>query len=163
MKLETFKAAYFDLLDETFEHVHGIYLDKGTSLLETLSGVSAEVASRAVSKNGTTIAAHVKHVEFYLTVLEQALSGKDPGKVDWNEIWRTTRGVSESEWQALVGKLKETYRRLLGKLKSIETWDEEHEIWDPLAIVTHTAYHLGAIRQALRVVGESGAGNEAVG
>ncbi len=28
----------FDVLDETFEHHRGIYLDKGTSLLETLRG-----------------------------------------------------------------------------------------------------------------------------
>ncbi len=36
------------LLDETFENHHGIYLDKGTSLFETLDGIRADEASRPV-------------------------------------------------------------------------------------------------------------------
>ena len=34
-----FNRALLLLLDETFESVHGLYLDKGTSLFETLAGV----------------------------------------------------------------------------------------------------------------------------
>lgn len=34
-------------------------------------------------------------------------------------------------------------------LKGVENWDEENAIAGVLGIAAHTAYHLGAIRQAL--------------
>jgi hypothetical protein len=39
--VEGFTKELFEILDETFEHVHGIYLDKGTSLFETLETITA--------------------------------------------------------------------------------------------------------------------------
>lgn len=152
MKPETFTTPLFDLLDETFEHVHGYYLDKGTSLLETLATVSASEASRGVSPTGATIAAHVTHVEFYLTVLEEVLQGRDPEKVDWSLIWRNTREVSAAEWDALRKRLHETYARVVGLARSFDTWEGKGQVSGALAVVVHSAYHLGAIRQALRAV-----------
>ena len=40
IELERFKNELLECLDETFERHHGIYLDKGTSLFETLVGLS---------------------------------------------------------------------------------------------------------------------------
>ena len=56
-------------LTETFESVFGIYLDKGASLFETLAQISAAQASQPM-RNCATIAAHVAHTTYYLTVLE---------------------------------------------------------------------------------------------
>ena len=36
-KLEKIKNELLETLDETFERHHGIYIDKGTSLFETLA------------------------------------------------------------------------------------------------------------------------------
>src|SRR5690349_24260351 len=58
-------------LEETFSEVHGIYLDKGTTLFETLEGISADEASQRISSNTATIAAQVEHVRFYLDVLDK--------------------------------------------------------------------------------------------
>ena len=58
------------LLDETFDNVHGAYLDKGTSLFETLATISAAEASAPVGGRCATLAAQVKHMAFYLDVLE---------------------------------------------------------------------------------------------
>lgn len=68
--VKRFKKALFACLDETFSNVRGIYLDKGTTLFETLEGVSAEEASRAISTHSATIAAQVEHIRFYLDVLD---------------------------------------------------------------------------------------------
>ncbi|MEJ5247204.1 MAG: hypothetical protein WHS90_05515 [Caldilinea sp.] len=38
-------AALYGLLDETFDNVRGCFLDRGTSLFETLAAISAEKAS----------------------------------------------------------------------------------------------------------------------
>jgi len=150
MKSDTFATAFFELLDETFEHVQGNYLDKGTSLFETLATVSAADASRSVSATAASVAAHARHVEFYLTVLEEVLQGKTPGKVDWNEIWRTTRVVSPAEWDGIRSRLRETYARIVTLTKGFDTWEGEGQVSGALAILVHTAFHLGAIRQVLR-------------
>ena len=39
---QLFIQAFHALLRETFEEVNGIYLDRGTSLFETLETISAE-------------------------------------------------------------------------------------------------------------------------
>ncbi len=63
---DLFVETVLELLDETFDNVHGIYLDKGTSLFETLATVSAEEASRPVSSRCASLSAQVAHVAFYL-------------------------------------------------------------------------------------------------
>jgi hypothetical protein len=148
-ELQRTTAEIFNLLEETFERVHGIYLDKGTSLFETLDTISAEEASVPISDRSASIAAHVKHIRFYLGVLQDHMRKREVGTVDWKEIWRTTKAVTPAEWEDLKRDLRAEYASVLGLLRSFERWDGEEEISGSLAIVVHTAYHLGAIRQAL--------------
>ena len=136
------------LLDETFEQVHGIYLDRGTSLFETLETISAEEASRPVSATCASIAAQVEHVRFYLEVLGRYARGEAVGKVDWQASWRLTT-VTPEEWDALKGRLRDTHRDILAVVGDAWTWEDENAIGGSMAIVAHTAYHLGEIRQAL--------------
>ena len=146
---ERFTEALFEMLDETFEQVHGVYLDGGTSLFETLAGVSAEMASRPVSASCASLAAQVEHVRFYLEVLERSITNQPVGEVDWGEIWRTVRAVTPDEWALSQRRLKETYDRVTTILRGQHTWEGENEIGGAMAILVHTAYHLGEIRQAL--------------
>jgi len=146
--LELFTGELFPLLEETFERVHGIYLDKGTSLFETLDTITAEEASRPVSARCASIAGQVEHVRFYLQVLQEYMQQKAFGKVDWAASWYL-KTVTPEEWEALKQRLKLTYQGLTALVKSLETWQGENELGGALAIVVHTAYHLGEIRQAL--------------
>ena len=148
---ERFAREIAVLLDETFESVHGIFLDKNTSLRETLAQITAERASRAVSARGTSIAAHVAHLTFYLDLLERGLHGEVLEKVDWEETWRTTQ-VTTKAWTQMQADVEETYRRVVATLDTPATWDGEDAVGDALAILAHTAYHLGAIRQMLLVI-----------
>jgi hypothetical protein len=147
-----FAAELLALLDETFEHVHGYYLDKGTSLFETLEDVSAAEASRPISAKCACLAAQVAHVNFYLEVLERYIVTNENVRVDWQEIWRTVKAVTPEEWAVSKQKLKETYQRLLTLIRNFDHWDSEHAMGGAMALVTHTAYHLGEIRQALGVI-----------
>jgi hypothetical protein len=142
----------FDVLDEAFVTHHGIFLDEGTSLFETLETITAEEASIPVGGNCATLAAQVAHVNFYLEVLEDYILKKDRGKVDWGDIWRRVNQVSPEEWTAYQEQLKETYRRFISMLQSVEDWSDERPFGGALAIAVHTAYHLGEIRQAMCVV-----------
>ena len=148
---ERFTTVLFYLLDETFKSHHGIYLDKGTSLFETLAGIDAAQASIPVGGKCASLAAQVAHVTFYLEVLERYILAQDAGKVDWGEIWRTIEAVTPEEWRRLQEQLKGTYQRVLDMLHS-QDWEGETPIGGALAIVVHTAYHLGEIRQALCIL-----------
>lgn len=147
-----FTTELFDLLTETFERVGGMYLDRGTSLFETLATISAAEASIPVGGQCATLAAQVEHVRFYLDVLEQVLTGHEIGKVDWGEIWRTVGAVTPAEWQASQERLVATYQRVRTTMEGIENWDHDWAVSAALSIVVHTAYHLGEIRQALCIV-----------
>jgi len=149
--IETFTTELYDLLDETFEHTKGIFLDRNTSLFETLDTISAEEASRPVSNTSPSIAGKVEHIRFYLRVLESCIQKKEIGKIDWKESWQL-KEVTPQEWGALKTELKQTYQDVLKTMKSLEIWEGEDDIGASLGILTHTAYHLGAIRQALRVI-----------
>ena len=154
--LERLKPTLLELLDETFSQGHGMYLDKGTTLYETLAGVSAEEASRSASPKTATIAAQVEHVRFYLDVLDEIIRTKDiEKKYDWRQIWETVREVTPEQWEDLKHRLHESHDRVLGTINSFENWDGAFEIGGAMSIIAHTAYHLGGIRQALGVIRSS--------
>lgn len=148
IKQEDFLTNLFSLLDETFDNTHGIYLDKDTSLFRTLETVSAAEASIPVGGKCASLAAQVAHVNFYLEVLERYVIHHDTSRVDWGEIWRTVQKVTPEEWDGLQSKLKDTYCHLEKMFRENEVWNQD-SIGGSLAIVVHTAYHLGEIRQAL--------------
>jgi hypothetical protein len=145
---DIFTNELFDLLEETFERVQGIYLDRGTSFFETLETISAQEASRPVSATCASIAAQVEHVRFYLRVLEDCILRKPEVKIDWEESWQLTE-VTPEEWEALKQELRQTYQSVLKTMKSLDVWEGEDDIGASLGILAHTAYHLGEIRQAL--------------
>lgn len=146
---ELFTAELFALLEETFENHHGIYLDKGTSLFDTLAGIDAGEASRPVGDKCASLAAQVAHVTFYLEVIERYIVTREGENADWGAIWRTVQVVTAEEWEVLKEQLEQTYRRIATMLHGLNSWDDEIPIGGALAIVVHTAYHLGEIRQAL--------------
>ena len=149
IQAEHFTTALYELLDETFDNVHGYFLDKGTSLFETLATISAEEASLPVGGKCATLAAQVKHVAFYLDVLERNVRTGSFEPADWGEIWRTTKAVSPSEWAALKTGLRASYDRIKTLIHDAPAWPSEREIGGAIAAIVHTAYHLGEIRQAL--------------
>jgi len=142
----------FDVLDEAFVTHHGVFLDRGTSLFETLETITAAEASIPVGGKCATLAAQVAHVNFYLEVVEDYILNKERDNVDWGEIWRRVNKVSTEEWTAYQDQLKETYERVISMLKNFEDWNNDRPIGGALAIAIHTAYHLGEIRQAMCVV-----------
>lgn len=142
----------FDILDEAFVTHHGVFLDKGTSLFETLETITAAEASIPVGGKCATLAAQVAHVNFYLEVVEDYILNRERDNVDWGEIWRRVNKVSPEEWKAYQDQLKETYQRVISMLQNLEDWNDERPIGGALAIAIHTAYHLGEIRQAMCIV-----------
>jgi hypothetical protein len=149
IQIQHFTGAINTLLNETFDNVQGIYLDKGTSLFETLATISAEEASIRVGGKCATLAAQVKHVAFYLDVLEQNIRTQQYERVDWGKIWRETAVVTSEEWIAIKTQLRDSYDRIKQLVADTTDWPSEDHLVGAIATIVHTAYHLGEIRQAL--------------
>ncbi|HEX7021942.1 MAG TPA: DinB family protein [Trueperaceae bacterium] len=152
IRREDFTKNLLYFLQETFEsppQPGSAFLDQKSGLFDTLAGVSAEQASRPAAEGGTTVASQTDHLKFYVELLERYLLKSPPAqKVDWRETWRRTQ-VSAQEWDALQANLRKTYERVRDQLCDTEQWGED-EIGNGMAILVHTAYHLGALRQILR-------------
>lgn len=140
------------LLTETFESPikeGNAYLDSGAGIFMTLNKISAEAASKPAFPGATTLAAQTEHTRFYLVALEGFITGAHT-RVDWNESWQLTT-VTEVEWDALRSDLRKTYEHTVELIRSFKRWDED-ELGDALAMLTHSAYHLGAMRQLVRAL-----------
>lgn len=155
MESAHFTRALLALLDETFDHVHGFYLDKNTSLFETLADITAAEASIPVGGGCATLAAQVSHTAFYLDVVEREVRNPASPRADWGEIWRTVNAVSPEEWDAIRTNLRQSYLRIQKLIEEAPLWSDADQIGGAMALVAHTAYHLGEIRQALCILRSS--------
>ena len=145
---QDFATNLFQLMGETFENPIGIYLDKNTSLFQTLDTVSAQEASIPVGGKCASLAAQVAHVTFYIESFERYALYNDTSPRDWGLIWSTVEKVTSEEWDIYKDKLKQAYQRMDKLFHENKIWNED-TIGGALSIVVHTAYHLGEIRQAL--------------
>lgn len=143
------------LLTETFESPirdGNAYLDRGTGIFMTLAAVSAEDASKPAFPGATTLAAQAEHLRFYLVALAGFISGAHT-RVDWAESWKLTT-VTPEEWNTLRTGLYETYRHTAELIRGFDRWNED-ELGGALAMLTHSAYPLGAIRQLVKALGSA--------
>ena len=139
------------ILRETFEGSPegegSAYLDRGIGVFPTLEKLSAAQVSAEV--NGISIAAHTEHFKFYLDRLCEFIKGRTE-KVNWEQSWLIDE-VNDEEWNALRGAVRKAYENVLRTFAEVETWNGGN-IGDSVAIIAHTAYHLGAIRQIMKAV-----------
>ncbi len=146
-----FRQGLTSILRELFEEVNGYALDRGTSFFETLATVSAAEASKPVAPGIATIAAQVNHTRFYIdSLLEFLRSGPPAEQVDWAGSWQI-EAVSEAEWEELITGLRRAYEELLIVATNFDSWDPQ-SIGGAFALVAHSAYHLGEVRQGLGVL-----------
>ena len=120
-------------------------------LLRTLDKLSFEDASRIPTSDGASIAAHVDHVRYGLSLLNRWSKGEKPfADADWTASWEKL-SVSESEWRQLrldLGKEAYAWREALGSPREISS-EEENGV---VGSVVHLGYHFGSIRQMNRAL-----------
>ncbi len=146
---EDFLKDVLIILRETFEGspegAGSAYLDKKTGVFSTLETLSAAQVSREI--NDITIAAHTEHFKFYLDRLCEFIKGRTE-PVKWEQSWLIDE-VNDEEWNHLRDGVRKSYENVLQTFAEIETWNQDN-IGDAIAIIAHSAYHLGAIRQILK-------------
>jgi hypothetical protein len=118
-----------------------------SGIFGALEEVSSNEAS--ISVNGTTLAGHADHVRCHMWGTNEFLKNGTYPKMDWAKSWELA-SVDENGWVEVQSKLRSEYLRLIAAL-DINEWDQP-KANEVLASLTHSAYHLGAIRQILKVV-----------
>jgi len=151
IKKEDFLDNISYLLRETFEGSPegqgSAYLDRGVGVFATIEKISAKTASHSIGENQASIAAHLEHARFYLIALVEFMNGRTE-KVNWDESW-SVKAVNESEWNFLKENVRRDYEKTAEAFQTIENWNDDN-IGEAMAIVAHTAYHLGAVRQMIK-------------
>ncbi len=138
-----------EFLEEAYEgptHDYTWFIgnEPGSGLLGTIGGLSASEASTPIVEGGTTIAAHVEHLRWSLEKAKQYMRGEKP-ELRWAESWGV-REVNEETWSRLRDRLRGEYASVVGSIRGAE-WQSPGQVKEVLALIPHTAYHLGAIRQ----------------
>src|SRR5262245_21748037 len=149
-------ASFAQLLPVIFrELVHGspdpsartYVLNQGDlGLLASLDRLSATEAS-ATHGGGASIAAHVDHLRYGLSLLNRWADGVPPPwpDMDWTLSWRQTV-VSDDDWRKLRNELRREATRWAEALGPPREVSDVEAGW-MVGSVAHLAYHLGAIRQ----------------
>lgn len=114
-------------------------------LLRSLDRLSASDASIGTA-GGASIAAHVDHVRYGLTLMNRWSDGEHPfDTADWAASWGRV-AVTEAEWQQLRSDLRTEAHDWLRWLQSPRDVNRA-ELNGIVGSIAHVAYHLGAIRQ----------------
>jgi hypothetical protein len=114
-------------------------------LLRSLDQLSAADAS-ALTPTGSSVAAHVDHLRYGLSLMNRWSRGDNPFKdADWAASWRKPV-VSDDQWQQLRADLRSESMSWLAALRTPRDVAES-ELNGMLGSIVHLAYHLGAIRQ----------------
>ncbi len=115
-------------------------------LLRSIDTLSAADAS-ASANEGATIAAHVQHLRYGLSLMNRwAREGGNPfADATWDEAWKVA-AVNTTQWDEIRNGLREETRRWLEALHTPRE-AADVELTGMIASIAHLAYHLGAIRQ----------------
>jgi hypothetical protein len=117
--------------------------DRG--LLRSLERLSGPEAS-AVTATGSSIAAHVAHVTYGLSLMNRWSKGENPfADADWAASWKKVK-VTDAEWEALRIQLRDEAARWLVVLRTPREV-QDIEMSGMIGSIAHLAYHIGAIRQ----------------
>jgi hypothetical protein len=142
---ETLATLFGELIDGA-PATGGYILNRGDAgLLASLDKLVARDASSAAS-GGATIAAHVDHLRYGLSLMNRWSAGENPFEnADWSASWRRT-SVTDAEWAELRSGLRREAHQWLSALRTPREVNAM-ELNGVAGSVAHLAYHLGAIRQ----------------
>jgi|SRR6476620_6316089 len=141
----TFPTLFSELVDGA-SPTEGYVLNRSDpGLLRSLDKLSATAAS-AITPTGSSIAAHVDHLRYGLSLMNRWSMGENPfDDADWSTSWRRTR-VTAAQWRQLRDELAAETRRWVETLRQPREL-QQSELNVVAGSIVHLAYHVGAIRQ----------------
>lgn len=106
-------------------------------VLGTLDGLGAAQAS---SGEGTSVAAHTKHLRWSLANINATVRGM-PWNPNWGESWQV-RGVDQGQWDRPNADLRREYASLQDSILAMPEKLEPLILTSTIATMAHAAYHL---------------------
>lgn len=152
-------ATLIDLLRETFEGQVGAWTwivdtRPGSGVFGAIEWLTHEQAFAAPAAGMKSVAAHVSHLRFALDLTCERLQGANP-PADWASSF-DTHEPSDEAWQHLKGELRRAYMAVLEQVRRVcaQPLHAMPAIYliGITALIGHNAYHLGAIRQLVRLL-----------
>jgi hypothetical protein len=148
-----FQRALVNMLTEIFDGPPGqeaYLLNPGDpGVFRQLDTIDASAASTRPMPGKTTIASHVDHLHFGLSILNRWAAGDANAfaGADWNGSWQRP-SVTDDQWRTLRDGLRQEANKWRNVVTTRATWDDMGAA-AALSTAAHTAYHLGAITQIL--------------
>jgi hypothetical protein len=137
-----------EMLDCPTETPSTRFVDRGSGFLNTLAALTAAQASAVAVPEATSIVAHSEHTRFYMQMLLEFMAGRTE-RVEWSASWQLPT-VDDATWLALQTQLRAQADAVRLVLQNSPLTDDM--IGGTLNILCHTSYHLGAIRQMLKLL-----------
>ena len=142
---DTFPTLFAELVDGAAQSEAFVLNRSDPGLLRSLDKLSATAAS-AITPTGSSIAAHVDHLRYGLSLMNRWAAGENPfDDANWSNSWRRTR-VTAAQWKQLRDELASEAHHWLETLKKPREVGES-ELNSVAGSIVHLAYHVGAIRQ----------------
>jgi hypothetical protein len=123
------------------------FADKNAGLDPSIEGLSAAEASRPVGAD--SVAGQVGHVAFCLRALAGYIR-RNLSQVDWSQSWATNT-VDAAGWDRLRADLRAARADAREAIEK-HAADAPEAAMFAVGAVTHTVYHLGALRKMLVVL-----------
>lgn len=152
------RTALLTLFRETFEGVaegnSGTWFVEGREgMFDAVEQATAQVASRQAGEGISTLAAHADHARYYLWISNQNLrsaAGEPTIFGDWKQSWEH-QVVSEAKWQEIRLGLRSEFELFVVLLDELVSFRDQDQVTYLLANLAHAAFHLGAMRQILKL------------
>lgn len=150
---ETLRNSVKAMVQETFEGppvpVRGtwfISVEQNSGIFGIIDVISFEEASMSIHR--TTLAAHTDHVRYHMWGINGILkNGKQP-EMDWEKSW-DIHSVDEQQWNRIKEELRNEYVTLLELIDASDWYEQADTV---VASLAHSAYHLGALRQMIKMI-----------
>ena len=149
-----FRPALVVLFRECFEGIpegaSGTWFVQGKEgIFDALESVSARQASAKPVDGLSSIAGHVNHVLFALQLGNAHIGGTKP-KGTWETSW-DVQSVDETDWSNMKATIMLEYDFFMNWLATNDDWSYPDNVTGSLAQLPHMSYHLGAIRQLMKL------------
>lgn len=126
------------------------FVEGKEGIFDALEVTSAEKASIKPSPTCASIAAHTYHIRYALRGANAYLGGPEQ-EGDWESSW-TKQTVTQEEWDELKKDVRYQYDFFVNYFKGEPDFSDEGNLVGFTAQLPHMAFHLGAIRQIMKIV-----------
>ena len=126
------------------------FVEGKEGIFDALESTDFQAASRKPSPSCASIAAHAYHIRYALRGANAYLGGP-PQEGDWESSW-SKQEATDQEWEELKRDIRFQYSFFLSACGKSEDFDDAETALGFTAQLPHMAFHLGAIRQLMKIV-----------